>query len=141
MTLKEMTLKELLERRDAMQAQMDSLAVELNLLNTDIQCEVSGQLLELRRIQGKESGAVNALIQGIKVTETIPKKVEWDQDKMNELFDRIAVSGDDPRAYMKVKLEVSEKSYESFDAGIKGIFEECRTIKYGKPQLKFEKGE
>jgi hypothetical protein len=57
---------------------------------------------------------------------------------MNDLFDAIATAGDDPRAYMKLKLEVSEKSYAEFVPEVQAMFSDCRTVKPGKPSIKFE---
>jgi hypothetical protein len=131
-------LRELLKQRAELEAQMSVLQEGINAINVDIEHVLAGQLAEIRRLQAKEFGAVNLTYDGFKVTETVPKKVEWDQEKMNALFDAIATAGDDPRAYMKIKLEVSEKAYGEFVPAVQVMFADCRTVKPGKASLKFE---
>lgn len=131
-------LKELLQKKDEIEGRLKAVQEELAAVNVDIEHLVSQKLLDLRALTGKEFGAVNLSLEGYKVTETIPKKVEWDQEKLNKLFDRIATAGDDPRAYMKMKLEIGEKQFDGFDPGIREIFAEARTVKPGRPQLRFE---
>lgn len=131
-------LKELIKQRTDLETQIMSIQEQIAAVNVDIEHVLAGQLAELRKLQAKEFGAVNLTYDGIKVTETVPKKVEWDQEKMNALFDAIATAGDDPRAYMKMKLEVQEKVYDAMIAEVKAMFADCRTVKPGKATLKFD---
>lgn len=131
-------LKELLEKKADIEQRMELLQEEMSGVMRDINDGLSGKLVELRGLQGKEFGTVNLLFEGFKIVETIPKKVEWDQEKLAELFDLITAAGDNPRAYMKMKLEVGERQYDSFAVEVKQIFTEARTVKPGKPTLKFE---
>ncbi len=131
-------LKNLLAQRAELEAQMTVLQEQIGAINIDIEHILAEQLANIRKLQAKEFGAVNLTMDGFKITETIPKKVEWNQEKMNELFDRIAAAGDDPRAYMRIKLEVSEKSFGEFVPQVQAMFSDCRSVKPGKPALKFE---
>lgn len=131
-------LKNLLAQRSELEAQMAVLQECIQSINIDIEHILAEQLAGIRKLQGKEFGTVNLINDGYKVTETIPKKIEWNQEKMNELFDRIAAAGDDPRAYMHIKLEVSEKSFGEFVPAVQSMFSDCRSVKPGKPSLKFE---
>lgn len=131
-------LKELLDVKKSIEERMEVLQNELADVNRDINDALSAKLVELRSLQGKEFGTINLQFEGFKVTETISKKVTWDQDKLNDLFMRITESGDNPTNYMKMKLEVSEKMYESFDPGIRPIFDTARTVQGAKPILKIE---
>ena len=79
-------LKELLEKKQLLDEKMAALKQDLNDVMCDIQDALSMQLTEIRNLQSKEFGAVNITVEGYKVTETIPKKVEWDQEKLGELF-------------------------------------------------------
>lgn len=131
-------LKDLLKQRTELEERMKSLQEEMQAVNIDIEHTLAQRLHDARQIMGKEYGVVNLVFEGFKVTETVPKKVEWDQQKMNDLFDAIATAGDDPRAYMKMKLEVAEEAYAEFVPEVQAMFRDCRTVKPGKPQLKFE---
>lgn len=96
------------------------------------------QLESVRTAQAKEFGAVNVVCEGYKVTETIPKRVKWDQEKMAEIFQTIKGYGDDPFQYMKVELGCNEKVYEQFDESIKAVFNAARVVEKGKPSIKIE---
>lgn len=142
-------LKELLQKRDDIaqrmldlqqdiEPRMASLREEANAVNIDINHAISQKLIDIRSLTGKEYGVVHLSLDGYKITETIPKKVEWDQVKLTALYDRIAAAGDNPRSYMKMELKVGEKEYEKFDDPIKAVFQEARTVKPGTPSVKFE---
>ncbi len=131
-------LKDLLNKREEIEARLQTVQEELQAVNTDINHMLSQKLVDLRNLTGKEFGVVHLQFEGYKVTETVPKKVEWDQEKLGNLFFRILENGDKPANYMKMKLDVSEKQYDGFIPEIKTFFEEARTVKPGKPTLKFE---
>jgi hypothetical protein len=133
-----MALKDLLQKKEEIEARMATLQDELSSLNIEIGEMISQKLVDLRGLTGKEFGAVHLNFDGFKVTETVPKKVDWDQEKLTDLYDRITAAGDNPRTYMKMKLEIGERQYDSFAQEVKAIFAEARTVKPGKPQLKFE---
>jgi hypothetical protein len=117
---------------------MAPLNDEMTAVMDQIRTVYFDKLKQLRDLSGKEFGVVHLALDGIKVSETVPKKVTWDQEKLNELFDRIATAGDDPRVYMKMELKIGEKEYEKFPAEIKTVFAEARTVTPGAPSIKFE---
>lgn len=131
-------LKDLLKQRSELEERMKALQEDMQAVNIDIEHVLAQRLHDARQIMGKEYGVVNLVLDGIKVTETVPQKVEWDQEKMLALHDAIAQAGDNPRNYMKVKLEVAEKAFADFVPEVKAMFSDCRTVKPGKAQLKFE---
>jgi SAM-dependent MidA family methyltransferase len=131
-------LKDLLRQRAECEAQMTTLQGQIGAINIDIEHVLAEQLAGLRKLQAKEFGAINLTVDGIKVTETVPKKVDWDQAKMNDLFDAIATAGDDPRAYMKMTLAVAEKAFTEFAPEVRAMFSDCRTVTPGRASLKFE---
>jgi hypothetical protein len=139
-------LKELMQKKADLEQEMKSLyekhispvQEQISAINIDIEHMLAGKLADLRKLQAKEFGAINLTFDGYKVTETVPKKVEWDQQKLNDLFDRIAGAGDDPRAYMKVELKIGEKEYKEFVPEVKALFAEARTVKPGKATIAFQ---
>jgi hypothetical protein len=139
-------LKDLMKRKAELEEEIKALyekhitplQEQISAISIDIEHSVAGKLADLRQLQAKEYGVVHLVMDGYKISETVSKKVEWDQQKMNDLFDAIATAGDDPRAYMKLKLEVSEKAYADFVPEVKALFSDCRTITPGRPSLKFE---
>lgn len=137
-----MNLKELLARKTEIQTEIDAVSSPLLEKLADVQLEINRlvvqKLIDLRALNGKEYGAINMNFDGVKVTETVPKKVEWKQEEMRDIFKRIMAFGDDPFNYIKLEFEVPEKMYNAFPKQIKNIFDEARTVKAGKPSIKFE---
>lgn len=142
-------LKTLLAQKAEIERQMEALRQEIaprmallteqmSAVGEQITAATADKLAELRRLQAKEFGVVHLVMDGIKIDQTISKKVEWDQEKLGSLFDRIAASGDNPRNYMKVELKVWEKEFDKFADPIKAIFAEARTVKPGAVSVKFE---
>ena len=134
-------LKQLLQRKAELEEQMAGIKQDLADVMFDIQDYLALQLQEVRHLQAKEFGAINVTVEGYKITETIPKRVDWDQDKLGELFAKTISHGDKPSNYMRMSLEVPEKMYEAMEPGIKDLFAEARTVKNGKATYKFEEAE
>lgn len=137
-----MSLKELLAMKAEIEMEMEAVVAPLRdrmvVVQEQIDALIGPKLVELRALQGKDYGAINLNIDGIKVTETVTKKVEWNQDVLADIFGRITAAGDDPLAYMRAKYDVPEKQYGEFPKAIKNIFDEARVVKAGKPTIKFE---
>jgi hypothetical protein len=72
------------------------------------------------------------------VTETIAKKVKWDQDKLFGVFQKIQSTGDDPFLWMKGEWKVGEKEYNSYPKNIQAVFAPARTVTPGEPKLEFK---
>lgn len=119
-------------------AQIAPLQEQISAINIDIEHVISPKLVDVRSLQKKEFGAVNITMDGFKITETVPKKVEWDQSKLLDLFDAIITAGDKPSNYMKMELKVAEKDYDKMIPEVKAMFADCRTVKPGRPSVKFE---
>lgn len=133
-----MKLKDLLLQRATLENEVQNLRESIAGINEQIDEMLSQRLVDLRQVQGKEFGAVNMVFEGYKVTETITKKVDWDQEKLLGLFEKIMAAGDRPGDYMRMKLDVPEKMYGAFPDPIKAIFAEARTVKGERPKLTFE---
>lgn len=133
-----MSLSELIQQKTELENMMESIREQLSVVMCDIEHAIASPIADLRRLQGKDTGTINLMLEGFKITETVPKKVEWDQEKLGELFNRIMSAGDKPNEYMRMKLDVPEKLYEGFSEPVKALFAEARTIKAGKSTLKFE---
>lgn len=131
-------LKELMQERSRLEQEIAVLEMQLANVNTDISEAVSLALADCRKLQGKEFGAVHVVAEGFKVTETVPKRVKWDQEKLASIYKAIKDSGDEPLNYMKVELLVPERLYEQFGQEVQDIFVQARIVEKGKPQLKIE---
>jgi hypothetical protein len=144
-----MGLKELLSRKAAIQQEaeevratiqpaLDALAVEITAVEKEISTILSPDLSAIRKLQEKEFGAVHIRKDGFQVTETIPKRVKWDQEKLFGVYKTILGAGDDPFSWMKAEFKVGEKEYNAYPAPIREVFAPARTVIPGEPKIEFK---
>lgn len=55
-----------------------------------------------------------------------PASIEWNQEKLKEIFDLIKKHGDNPEDYIDLHYSVSETKYNNFPEHIKNIFRPAR---------------
>jgi hypothetical protein len=88
---------------------------------------------EMRSRDGKDTGTVRFDDGAVTVVADLPKKVEWDQEQLATIVERIRTSGDDPTEYVETAFKVPERKYGAWPAHIRTAFEAARTVKTGKP--------
>ena len=91
---------------------------------------------QARNEAGKDTGTVRFADGAVTVVSDLPKRVEWDQDQLAELVERIRAEGDDPRAYVDVSLKVPERKFTAWPPAIRSAFETARTVRTGKPTFR-----
>ena len=144
-----MGLKELLERRTALNQEaagimesikpaLDSLGERLTATEKEITALLSADLTAIRKLQGKEFGAVHVTKDGYRVTENISKKVRWDQEKLFGVFHVIQSTGDNPFDWMKAEFKVGEKEFGAYPKNIQAVFAPARTVTPSDPKLEFK---
>jgi hypothetical protein len=69
----------------------------------------------------------------VRITADLPKKVEWDQAKLNDITRRIAANGEDPAEYVEISYRISETKFNAWPETLKSAFAPARTLKTGKP--------
>lgn len=92
----------------------------------------------IRLEQGKDTGKVHFMDDGVRVTSELSKRPEWDQQKLAEIAKRIAEAGDDPAEFIDVAYKVSERKYTAWPESLRAAFEPARTLKTGKPTFHLE---
>jgi len=144
-----MGLKALLDSKAILQQEVTNRRAELELTLVPILAQVeaadkaivdllSADLTAIRKLQEKEFGAVHITRDGFRVTETIGKKVKWNQDKLFGVFQKIQSVGDDPFQWMKAEWKVGEKEYGAYPKNIQAVFAPARTVTPGEPKLEFK---
>jgi len=144
-----MGLKELLERRaalnreakgitDSIQLQLETVGMQLEAVEGAIKVLLSADLTAIRKLQEKEYGAVHITREGFRVTETISKKVKWDQEQLFGVFHKIQSTGDNPFDWMKAEFKVGEKEFGAYPKNIQAVFAPARTVTPGDPKLEFK---
>jgi len=142
-------LIELVQRREvAVSALADATGTvsarkkELEAIDMEIGGVVSPSVAQARQMAGKDTGSVDVIVQGVMVKHNVPKAVVWDQAILATIKGKIVAAGDDPSPYITTDTEtvykVSEKVYKTLTGDVKALFDEARTLKPGKPEMKLE---
>jgi hypothetical protein len=107
-------------------------------LNAGLDVRFGERARQLRAADGKDSGRVR-LGEGLFViVADVPKRIDWDQDKLAAIVGRIRQSGDDPAEYVRTTYEVSERAYTAWPSPIRRLFEPARIVRLGKPRYAIE---
>lgn len=102
-------------------------------LNAALDMRYGARARQVRASQEKDAGTVRFEDNGFTVVADLPKRVKWDQRRLQEIADLIAGSwGEDPADYLKTKFEVSERAYEAWPPMLQEIFTPARTVETGK---------
>ena len=86
---------------------------------------------EQRRIAGKDAGAVRFDDGDFVVVADLPKRVDWDQDRLAAMVERIRAAGEDPAQYVDIAFKVPERKYAAWPEAIRRGFEPARTVRPG----------
>ena len=95
----------------------------------------------LRREAGRDTGTIRFEQDGVTVVADLPKRVDWDQDRIAKLVERIRAGGDDPSQYVDIAIKVPERKYTAWPDHIRTQFEPARTVRTGKPSITLKLGE
>lgn len=61
----------------------------------------------------------------------LPKRVDWDQDRLAVMVARIRAAGDDPTEYVDNAFKVPERKYAAWPEAIRAGFEPARLVRTG----------
>ncbi|WP_206050308.1 hypothetical protein [Oceaniglobus ichthyenteri] len=86
---------------------------------------------EERQAQAKDTGTVRFDDGDFTVVADLPKRVEWDQDRLAAMVARISDAGDDPAEYVDLAYKVPERKYAAWPEAIRQGFEPARTVRPG----------
>ncbi|MBZ0127524.1 MAG: hypothetical protein K8F59_00245 [Rhodobacteraceae bacterium] len=86
---------------------------------------------EERQSQAKDTGTVRFDDGDFTVVADLPKRVDWNQDQLAAMVERIRDAGDDPTEYVDLAYKVPERKYAAWPEAIRAGFEPARTVKPG----------
>ena len=92
--------------------------------------------IALRAEQRKDTGTVRFADGDVTVVADLPKRVEWDQDKLAAVVERIRAAGNDPTEYVEITYKVPERAYAAWPTHIRDAFTAARTVRTGKATFK-----
>jgi hypothetical protein len=99
--------------------------------STALEIRYATRAAEARRACGKDTGTVRFDDGDFTVLADLPKRVDWDQDRLGEIVERIRGSGDDPAQYVDIAFKVPERKYAAWPDNIRAVFEPARTVRTG----------
>ena len=101
-------------------------------LNGAIALRYGDRAAAARRAEGKDTGAVRFIDGDCTVVADLPKRVDWDQERLAAMVARIRDSGGDPAEYVDLAYKVPERKYAAWPEAIRAGFEAARTVRPGK---------
>lgn len=110
-------------------------------LNTALEVRYATRAAEARRACGKDTGTVRLVDSDYIVVADLPKRVDWDQEKLAQMAKNIAAGGQDPAEFIDTKLTVSERKYSALPEAWRKGFEPARTVKTGTLKVSLEREE
>lgn len=129
--------KTIVELNRSIQRDIDVQVAVINEIDQQIDEIISLPVSQARLQQGKDTGTINLIIDGVTIRHDMSKTVRWDQSKIIEIRQRIASFGDNPDAYMKAEYSIEEKRFAMFPKGIQDAFMPAREVRPGKPKVTF----
>jgi hypothetical protein len=87
----------------------------------------------------KDTGIIHIDEPDFKITNDVPKKVEWNQDILGKLLAGFVAKGGNIPDYVEVTYHISEAKYNALPEKIKHQLNAARIIKLGKPIYKLTK--
>ena len=105
-------------------------------IESAIRLRYEQRAIAARGATGKDTGTVRFEDGDVTVIADLPKKVEWDQDKLAAVVERIRAAGDNPTEYVEVTYKVAERAYTAWPTHIRDAFAPARTVRVGRPTFK-----
>ena len=128
-----------------LQGELDHAAKQLKAasvkFSTALEVRYATRAAEARRACGKDTGTVRLVDGDYTVVADLPKRVDWDQEKLAQIAVNIADSGEDPAEFIETKLSVSERKYGALPEAWRKGFEPARTVKTGALKVTLEPNE
>jgi hypothetical protein len=91
-----------------------------------------------RRAAGKDTGTIRLEDDGVTILADLPKRVDWDQDRLGELVERIRSAGADPADYVEITYKIPERRYAAWPPSIREDFAPARTVETGSLNIKLQ---
>jgi disulfide oxidoreductase YuzD len=110
-------------------------------LENAIRLKYDTRFQALRQQQDKPFGTVHLDDDGCTVTCDVPKKPEWDQQKLAAVVHQISAAGDNPAEYVDVTYKVAERKFTAWPEHIRQTFAPARLLKAGKATVSIKMNE
>lgn len=123
---------------EAVNHQLAELKNRKASLENDIIQNFRDEFEHLLREKDEPFGKVNVVFGEFDMHYTVPKKVQWNQEKLAKIREKIG-QFENPDQYIKVKYDVSETAFKNWPDDIKEVFMPARTVCNGSAKIEIEK--
>ena len=106
-----------------------------------LEVRYAARAADCRQDAGKDTGTIRFEDGDVTVIADLAKRIDWDQAKLAQIAENIALAGDDPTEFIETKLSVSERKYGALPESWRKGFEPARTVRTGKPKFRLVLGE
>ena len=106
-----------------------------------LEVRYAARAADCRQDAGKDTGVIRFEDGDVTVIADLAKRIDWDQAKLAQIAENIALAGDDPTEFIETKLSVSERKYGALPESWRKGFEPARTVRTGKPKFRLVLGE
>lgn len=139
--LAQMPVEQLAELQGELAHASKQLKAATARFNAALEVRYGTLVADERRARGKDTGTVRLQDGDFTIVADLPKRVEWDQDRLGDMIDRIRAAGDDPAQYVDIAFKVPERKYAAWPDAIRRGFEPARTVKTGTLKVEIELSE
>lgn len=119
----------------AMQREISAASKQMKTVsarfNAALDVRYAARAAEERRVSGKDTGTVRFEDGDCTIMADLPKRVDWDQERLTAMVERIRAAGDDPAEYVEISFKVAERNYIAWPDAIRQGFEPARTVRTG----------
>lgn len=103
-----------------------------------LEVRYAARAADCRQDAGKDTGTIRFEDGDVTVIADLAKRIDWDQAKLAQIAENIALAGDDPTEFIETKLSVSERKYGALPESWRKGFEPARTVRTGKPKFRLQ---
>ncbi|MCE8538176.1 hypothetical protein KBY27_12000 [Ruegeria pomeroyi] len=129
----------------ALQGELENASKQLKAatarFSAALEVRYATRAADARRACAKDTGTVRLVDGDYTVVADLPKRVDWDQEKLAQIARNIADSGEDPTEFIDTRLSVSERKFNAFPKAWRDGFEPARTVKVGALKVSIEPSE
>lgn len=137
-TLRNITPDDIIAELDNIDSQMEELKKLRKDFETDLNAFVESEVRA--QLADKDYGCGTATISTEKnvIKAVVTKKVDWDQEKLKAVVERIKAGNQNLEEYVDVTYKVSETKYKAWPTVIQQEFEAARTVTPSSTKLNWE---
>lgn len=122
-----------------MLAELEDVQTILQNIEEAIGEKVAHEVALKRSYEKKSEGTVTTVVDGIEVVSTVPKRVTWDQDLLDQVCSEMELEALNPMDWIDYKLSVSETNYKKMPSHARALVDKARVVKHGKEKIELRK--